>query len=306
MLLFFLLGIIGGMLIPVQTLINAKLNAHTHSMIYTSNISFFIGVIFLILLNLFINPHLMSLEVLLKQKVDVNWFLGGILGVIYLTGNQFSLHKIGSSLTVIMSLMGQLIIGLFIDSFGLFGIKQIPFTFFKVLVIILFILGAILINKKEDKVNNSEKNKIKWIVLAILFGFCPPVQNVVNHQLGVNIHSSFLASLISFIIGFIVLTILTLFTNKSFKFYKLDEHGNKFQITDFLGGILGVAFITINLIIVSIVGTTTTTILSFLGQIFIAIAIDHFGLLGVSRKALDKKSFCGLILFILSIILSRF
>ncbi|MDO4635804.1 MAG: DMT family transporter [Streptococcus sp.] len=303
---FFIIGIIGGMFIPLQTLINSKLNSHTHSLIYTSNISFFVGVIFLLVLNLFINPNLINPSSLFNHKIDLHWFLGGTLGIVYLTGNQLSLHKIGSSLTVVMTLMGQLIMGLIIDSFGLFGIKQLPFTFFKILAVILFILGAILLNKKDANINKCKKNKSLWLALAILFGFCPPIQNVINHQLGVIIHSPFLASFISFLVGFVILTILTILTNRSFKIYKFDEQAKKIKPIDFLGGVLGVGFVTINLIVVSIVGTATTTILGFLGQIFIAIIIDNFGLLGVKKNPINNRIFLGLILIISGIFLIRF
>lgn len=305
MFLFFIIGIIGGMFIPVQTLINAKLNSHTNSFIYTSTISFGVGVVFLLLLNLCLNPGLMNPNLLFSQGININWLLGGTLGVVYLTGNLLLLHKIGSSLTVIITLMGQLFMGLFIDSFGLFGIHKVPFTIFKILAVIFFILGALLINYRKTNFEKHKENKIPWIGLAILFGFCPPIQNVANHQLGAQVQSSFLASLISFIVGFIVLTILTLIINRSFRITKIDNHGKQIRPIYFLGGVLGVGFITINLIAVSIVGTATITILGFLGQIFIALIIDHFGLFGIPKNRINPRIILGLILIILGIILLR-
>lgn len=121
MLLFYIIGVLVGMLIPIQTSVNSRLSLYTKSPFYTSFISFSVGTICLIVLNIFINPDVFSLHFFSNQTFNYTWFVGGLLGVGYLTGNLLLLPKLGATLTVIATVAGQIIMGVIIDTFGLFG-----------------------------------------------------------------------------------------------------------------------------------------------------------------------------------------
>ncbi|MCG6475225.1 DMT family transporter, partial [Staphylococcus aureus] len=54
MLLFYIIGVLVGMLIPIQTSVNSRLSLYTTSPFYTSFISFSVCTICLIVLNIFI------------------------------------------------------------------------------------------------------------------------------------------------------------------------------------------------------------------------------------------------------------
>ncbi len=55
-------------------------------------------------------------------------WLGGLCGVVFLTANVILLTKLGSAETVILPVLGQLLMGLLVDSLGLFRAQQIPLT----------------------------------------------------------------------------------------------------------------------------------------------------------------------------------
>ena len=54
-----------------------------------------------------------------------------ITGVIFLTGSLLLLPRLGAALTVVITVTGQILMGVVIDTFGLFGASQQQFTFLK-------------------------------------------------------------------------------------------------------------------------------------------------------------------------------
>ena len=66
-----------------------------------------------------------------EQTFNYHWFVGGLLGVCFLTGNLLLLPRLGAALTVVITVAGQIMMGVVIDTLGLFGASQQPFTFSK-------------------------------------------------------------------------------------------------------------------------------------------------------------------------------
>ncbi|SUM31792.1 Integral membrane protein [Staphylococcus gallinarum] len=181
---------------------------------------------FLIIINLIVNPHVFTLAFYDNQSLSYVWYVGGMLGVIFLTGNLVLLPRLGASLTVVMTVAGQIIMGVLIDTFGWFGAEHEPFTLFKVLGVILLIFGIILMNYVRNTNNTSKTHPTFyiWIIVGFIFGFCPPIQTAINSALGQQIHSSVMAALVSFTVGTIVLFILTLIFNRSLKLTTYDNN----------------------------------------------------------------------------------
>ena len=65
------------------------------------------------------------------HSIDYHWWVGGLLGVCFLTGNLLLLPRLGAALTVVMTVAGQIIMGVIIDTL-LLGANQTSFTFLKV------------------------------------------------------------------------------------------------------------------------------------------------------------------------------
>lgn len=55
-------------------------------------------------------------------------FFGGPLGVAFIVGNILLFPQIGSVHTVIMPIVGQMLMGLLVDHFGLFGYEVLPIS----------------------------------------------------------------------------------------------------------------------------------------------------------------------------------
>src|SRR5699024_6184746 len=101
MIFLYLVGIVAGMVVPFQTSINSRLSLYTKSSFYASTISFATGTTFLILINLITNPHVFTTDFYSNQSLSYIWFVCGILGVIFLTGNLLLLPRLGDRKSVV-------------------------------------------------------------------------------------------------------------------------------------------------------------------------------------------------------------
>lgn len=307
MLFLFLLGLAAGMVVPVQTSINTKLIRFTHSSFYSSAISFSVGAIFLLLVNLIVTPSHFTPSFFADQSLNYTWFVGGLLGVIFLTGNLLLFPRLGASLTVIITIAGQIIMGVIIDTFGWFNADVQPFTFLKFVGVLLLFIGIIVMNYVRNKQKTEPSAMVlPWLVIGFMFGFAPPIQTAINSQLGQQVHSSLFASLISFCIGAIALIIITAFVNRSFKLSKFEPNIGKIKPIYFIGGILGVVFVTANIILMPHLGAALTTIVGMLGQMLMGVIIDHFGILGAKQNRINVRKIAGIICIFIGIILLRF
>ncbi len=307
MLFLFLLGLAAGMVVPVQTSINTKLIRFTHSSFYSSAISFSVGAIFLLLVNLIVTPSHFTPSFFANQSLNYTWFVGGLLGVIFLTGNLLLFPRLGASLTVIITIAGQIIMGVNIDTFGWFNADVQAFTFLKFVGVLLLFIGIIVMNYVRNKQKTEPSAMVlPWLVIGFMFGFAPPIQTAINSQLGQQVHSSLFASLISFCIGAIALIIITAFVNRSFKLSKFEPNIGKIKPIYFIGGILGVVFVTANIILMPHLGAALTTIVGMLGQMLMGVIIDHFGILGAKQNRINARKIAGIICIFIGIILLRF
>lgn len=306
MIFLFILGIVAGMMVPIQTSINSRLGRYTESSFYASTISFFVGTLFLLILNIIFNTQMFSSSFYNGHSIDYHWWVGGLLGVCFLTGNLLLLPRLGATLTVVMTVAGQICMGVVIDTFGLLGASQHPFTFLKGVGIVVLFLGILLMNyiprnKLEEKTNPTF---YLWLLVGFVFGFAPPLQTTINSGLSQQMHSSLFASLISFTVGTIALFILTLVFNRSLKIKATQPNIGRIKPLYFIGGILGVVFVTSNIILMPFLGAALTTTIAMLGQMLMGVIIDHFGL-GVRRSPITFRKFSGLVAIAIGIILLR-
>ncbi|HBC4295862.1 DMT family transporter [Staphylococcus aureus] len=307
MLILYFIGVIVGMFIPIQTSVNSRLSLYTKSPFYTSFISFSVGTICLIVLNIFINPDVFSLHFFSNQTFNYTWFVGGLLGVGYLTGNLLLLPKLGATLTVIATVAGQIIMGVIIDTFGLFGATVHEFNLIKAIGVLLLIVGIITMNQinKCNLLLTNQKHLIFWLLLGFTFGFFPPIQTTINSLLASHTHSPAFASLVSFTIGSITLLILTAIFNRSLKLKTSHLKFGKLKPIYFTGGILGMAFVTSNIILMPHLGAALTTLIGMFGQILMGILIDHFALFGSPKIAMTSRKTIGLLCILTGIIFLR-
>ena len=139
-----LLGILVGLALPVQTSVNNKLRDKVGTPYNASLVSFIISTVFLACLLLVTGQgfHL-PMDQLAGEPFWV--WLGGLCGVVFLTANVILLTKLGSAETVILPVLGQLLMGLLVDSLGLFRAQQIPLTPLRAVGAVLVLAGVMVV-----------------------------------------------------------------------------------------------------------------------------------------------------------------
>ncbi len=80
----------------------------------------------------------------LAQMGKAPWYayLGGLLSAVIIYTVMASISKLGVSIATTAIIVGQVSTALIIDHFGLFGLKEIPFTWWKVFGVALLATGA--------------------------------------------------------------------------------------------------------------------------------------------------------------------
>ncbi|WP_411842561.1 DMT family transporter [Salinicoccus sp. HZC-1] len=303
MIMLILLGALAGSLVPVQTSINSRLAVFTRSVFLSSFYSFSVGTIMLIIFNLFANPGKLAPSYILSQDFSYIWFVGGLMGVVYLTGNVILLPKIGAALTVIMTVAGQMIIGLMVDTFGWFDADTQPINIFRVLGIVIMIAGIIFMNYKKKSARVADKSSNIWLALGLFTGAMPPIQTAVNSALRYEVDSFFFASLVSFFIGAAALLILSLIIAKHIRFVAYDRTLGHIKPWHFIGGMLGALYVTTNIILMPYLGATLTLMTVIFGQMLMGLLIDHFGLLGIHKNPIDARRVAGVVMILSGIIM---
>ncbi|WP_455631262.1 DMT family transporter [Megamonas sp.] len=306
--MFILLGILMGLGLPLQTGINARLTHKLGSPYNASFVSFIIAFIFLLLL-VFITEQNYSIPFGELAGEPLWIWMGGVCGVIFLTGNIVLFARLGGVQTVIFPVLGQILMGLIIDNFGLFYAPQTDLTLLRVLGAILVLLGVINVVMAKKTPDNNLLNKPKrqhtllWQIFGIIAGMLSTVQTAVNGHLGIILASPVKAAVISFIIGIALLAVICviiLLQRKTVPALRIEPRRREnYPWWIWLGGILGGLFVLTNAYLSNIIGTGMTIIAILIGSTSGGLIIDCFGLLGSERKPVGMRQIFGIIIMII-------
>ena len=143
--LLFLVGTAAGALITLQSVFNAGLGKRTGNF-GSILVLTIIGVIFISLLILLF-PKTASLGSL-PGPSEWYLYLGGLLGLAIVAAPIFLVPQIGATITMTSVVVGQLLLALIIDHFGLLGTPKIEINLARFIGLVLLILGAYLIARK--------------------------------------------------------------------------------------------------------------------------------------------------------------
>lgn len=143
-LVFFGIAVFAGSLITIQSVLNSALGEQTGnlgSVLILTGVSL---VVLLILVGAF--PGMADLRHLpgLSQ-----WYLyvGGILGIAILAVPIFLIPRLGATATLTGLVVGQLLLAVLIDHFGIFNVPRVEIGLTRIFGILLLALGAYLVVK---------------------------------------------------------------------------------------------------------------------------------------------------------------
>jgi bacterial/archaeal transporter family-2 protein len=141
--LYLLLSIIGGAVLALQAGVNGELGKRIGA-IEAAFVAYSAGTLALLLGTLVFGKG--SVAALFSLQ-SWKWFIG-ILGALYIFIMVVTIPKIGAANAIIAAILGQLIIGMIIDHFGLFGVKILPINLYRIIGIILMVISLLLFFKK--------------------------------------------------------------------------------------------------------------------------------------------------------------
>ncbi|MFR7426447.1 MAG: DMT family transporter [Bifidobacterium pullorum] len=136
------LGVLTGIVTPLQTAVNARLRGTLGTPFRASLVSFTVGLAATTIAALLLGPYPLVPESALQGPWWM-WF-AGLFGVIFMTGNILLLPKLGSLQTVLMPVLGQITMGLLIDQFGWLDSPRHPMNVARAAGLVLAVLGALM------------------------------------------------------------------------------------------------------------------------------------------------------------------
>jgi transporter family-2 protein len=306
-----IIGIATGIILPMQTAISVKLRKALLSPLRAAFATFFIAAVFLGLI-LILSGHSLLIDPIIVSKQPWWLWIGGFLGVIYVTGNIILFPRLGSVQTVIMPVLGQIIMSMLIDDFGWFSLAQHRFNWIRgvgYLLILGGIILAVLVDQHLGKQKNASTATIKlgthlpWQLIGVVLGMCNATQTAINGHLGEVIHSPIQSTFISFIIGTLTLLILTLIKDHSLGIHQGVASGQPWWI--WTSGIFGSLFILGNAFLSPKIGTGLTVSIVLFGQIAGSLLIEKFGWLEAQQKPISKFKLIGLVIMLMGVLLIK-
>jgi transporter family-2 protein len=143
-LLFIIMALALGAVLPMQAAINARLAKSTGNPVMAAFISFAVGTIALMVFLLITGQFLFRFN-----TGSSPWWIwtGGLLGTFFVAGIVILLPRLGVVLSFSLVLAGQMFAAILFDQFGWLGVTVREISAGKIIGAILLIIGVILIRK---------------------------------------------------------------------------------------------------------------------------------------------------------------
>ena len=291
-----------GVLTPIQTAANSRLRQSVVSPFIASLVSFSIGTIFLFIVTLIEKGSIFLDRELFSRMPWWSW-LGGICGLWGLTVNIIIFPKLGAMQTALMPMLGQIIMGIIIDSFGLLQSPLFQFTLIRFVSVIIILLGIWMVIYQKAAGQKGE-NKLIWQSIGFSGGAIFAMQPSMNSLLSIGLYSSVHAAFISFFTATVVLILIAVFIPSNRVHIPQIFSLNR-PWWSWLGGIIGGTFVTGFAFFASKTGIGILLVTSICGLLANSLAIDKFGWLGTPKKHIRPIQYMGLICVMLGIIVLR-
>ena len=291
-----------GFLTPIQTAANSRLRQSVVSPMVASLVSFTVGTLFLAIVVLCGKGSLLIESELIERLPWWAWF-GGTCGLWGLTVNIIIFPKLGAVQTALMPMLGQIGMGIVIDSFGLLQSPVFPFTLKRAVALLILLAGILMIVMRKD--NSARKaNLLIWQLIGISGGAVFAMQPSMNSLLSIGLYSSVHAAFVSFFTATIMLILLAILIPRDrINIPKIFSFNRPWW--SWLGGIIGGTFVTGFAFFAAKTGIGILLITSICGMLTNSLIIDKYGLIGALKKQIGPMQYIGLILVVTGIIILR-
>lgn len=139
-----LLTLLSGAVLPLQASLNTRLGKSLGSPIHAALVSFGVGLIALIGYIVVTGQTINYATV--RTAPSYTWF-GGILGAFYVTVIIYAFPRLGPAYTFGLLIAGQMVISVLMDHFNILVSVQQPVNAMRILGIALIVIGVIIVRK---------------------------------------------------------------------------------------------------------------------------------------------------------------
>lgn len=311
----FILGLVAGAASPTQASVNARIREDVRSPYTTTLLNFINSAVLLALMVLVIERSLyLPLAAIAEQPFWI--WLGGPCGTVIVLLNIICLHKLGSARNVMLICFGQIMTGLLVDNFGLFGSLQIPMSTRRLIGALLVIAGTALVNgispgsagsKAKAQTDREEGTQggtvVLYAILAVICGFACTAQIAINGTLSIYSGTALKATLINSIAGFLataIVIIAIMLAKGRYAIYDGGEDPGHIVLRPWMisGGALAIVIVGGNAIAAPMLGTGIVTILNLVAMMAVSLIIDAAGFLGIEKKPITMPKIGGMLLLV--------
>ncbi|GAB2027585.1 DMT family transporter [Lactovum odontotermitis] len=307
MLIYLVLALIAGFSLSNQGPINARLKLAVNSAFWSSTISQIIGTALLAVLSLAIGFGLFpSVEFVTSHPWWI--WLGCFLGPIYVTSNIYLFQKLGAVQAVILPILGQIVTGVLIDTFGWFNQAKIPISTLRLLGILITVSGilvAVILPRLRSgrQTGNPTTGLMFWRIWGIFTGGLVAMQQAINGQLGILVGSPVKAGFLSFFWGLVLIFCVSLIVERKFP---QKQDFKQIKLWNGLGGLCGAVFVVAVIIAVPKIGTGLNILMALVGQIVGSMLIQQFGWWKSQKAGIHPAQIIGVIIMVVGIIFIKF
>jgi bacterial/archaeal transporter family-2 protein len=143
--LFIIMALALGAVLPIQAAINARLAKSLGSPMTAAFVSFLVGTLGLLFFVL--AARQISLQDFVLQSRPWWIWTGGLLGIFFVSGIVVVLARLGTVLSFSLVLGGQMLAAIIIDQYGWLGVSIREISWGRMAGVILLIIGVVLIRK---------------------------------------------------------------------------------------------------------------------------------------------------------------
>jgi bacterial/archaeal transporter family-2 protein len=148
------------------------------------------------------------------------------------------------------------------------------------------------------------ERKMIWLLalIAVAAGALLPIQASINGRMRPFVGGPIPATLVSVTVSTLTMIVLVIATRTSVP-SSAKLSGSPWWV--WTGGLLGVVFVLVSLGLINRLGAAFLFALVVVGQMLASLAIDHFGLFGVSEHAVSPLRVMGVVLLFGGVLLIR-
>jgi transporter family-2 protein len=134
-----------------------------------------------------------------------------------------------------------------------------------------------------------------YALFAFVAGAVLPIQVGLNNSLRNGIGSPVLAALVSFVVGSICLLVFAIFTRTP---WPSMEAVARLPAWAWVGGALGAYYVATAIFVAPRLGAANLISITVAAQLFMSLALDHYGLIGFAQHSINVWRILGALLLI--------